>query len=297
LRLGSRGSKLALAQAKLVLDSLAEKKPGSKIEVVIVQTQGDKDHASPLTASAGIGLFTKELEEALRRNEIDAAVHSLKDLPTRLASGMALAAVSEREDWRDAWLCPNGYAFKELPRGAKVGTGSPRRRAQLRRLRPDLEFVEFRGNIDTRLRKLKENQVQGAVLAAAGLKRIGMSGEATSLFGEAEMLPAPGQGFLAIECRSEDAESEGIFSSFDVVQARACAFAERAFLDRLGAGCHAPVAALARVEGSSMRLKGFVMNQDGTTFEGTMDGELDPKGRLGLKLAEKLIAEGAELTD
>jgi hydroxymethylbilane synthase len=294
MRLGTRGSQLALAQAKTCAQLLSQGKPGLEVEIVVIKTSGDQKAEIALSSAGGLGLFTKELEDALLRGEIDAAVHSLKDLPTKTAQGLTLAAVSPREDWRDAWLA--GVDFKALPQGALVGTGSPRRRAQLALLRPDLNFAEFRGNVDTRLKKLAQGAVAGAVLAAAGLSRIGRLAEARALFGEDEMLPAPGQGFLGLECRASDAGSAAALKALNDAAARACADAERGFLDRLGAGCHAPVAALARSSAASLQLRGFTQNADGRVFTGNVDGELKSGGELGIRLAEKLIAQGAELT-
>ncbi len=281
-----------MAQAKWTQGRLEA--AACKAELVILKTSGDQKPDMPLSASGGVGLFTKELEDALLRGEIDAAVHSLKDLPTRLGPGLALAAISEREDFRDAWL--SKLDFRALPSGSLVGTGSPRRRSQLQQLRGDLTFTEFRGNVDTRLRKLEEGQVAGAVLALAGLKRLGLESKARAFFSEDEMLPAPGQGFLGFECRQGDAASLAALRALNNPQAQACAEAERAFLDRLGAGCHAPVAALARAEGSKMSLKGFTQNQDGRVFKGALEGALSADGGLGRQLAEALIAQGAELT-
>jgi hydroxymethylbilane synthase len=294
LRLGTRGSQLALAQAGTCAGILRQKNPGLEVAIVVLKTTGDQKTDIPLSSAGGLGLFTKELEDALLRHEIDAAVHSLKDLPTQTLPGLKLAAVSVREDWRDAWLSP--FAFGSLEKGALVGTGSPRRRAQLALLKPGLRFTEFRGNVDTRLKKLAEGQVQGAVLAAAGLSRIGRLAEAKSLFSEDEMLPAPGQGFLGLECRAQDAEAALALQALDDAQARACADAERAFLDRLGAGCHAPVAALARAEGAKISLKGFTMNLDGRSFKSAAEGVSQDAEGLGRRLAEGMLSQGAEMT-
>ena len=288
MKLGTRGSKLALAQAGTCARLLEAARPGLKVELVVIKTSGDQKADIALSSAGGAGLFTKELEDALLAGVIDAAVHSLKDLPTKSALGLHLAAVSTREDWRDAWLSP--VEFSALPPGSLVGTGSPRRRAQLAQLRPDLKFAEFRGNVDTRLRKLEEGQVAGAVLAAAGLKRLGQLGLSRSLFSAEQMLPAPGQGFLALECRADDAPSAGILAALDDAAAHAASDAERAFLDRLGAGCHAPVGALAE----GRLLQGFTQNSDGRVFRGSLEGAMGAD--LGKKLAETLISQGAELT-
>jgi hydroxymethylbilane synthase len=292
MRLGTRGSKLALAQANSCARRMEE--AGSPVQIVVIKTSGDLKSEISLSQAGGQGLFTKELEEALKRGEIDAAVHSLKDLPTRIATGLELGAVSTREDWRDAWLSPS--PFKELPRGAIIGTGSPRRRAQLLGLRPDLNFVDFRGNVDTRLRKLENGEVQGAVLAAAGLSRLGMLSSARSLFSAEEMLPAPGQGFLALEMRQGDLDASRALATMHDPEAADCAAAERAFLDRLGAGCHAPVGALARRRGAQLELRGFTQNRDGRAFKGELSGSPGAGDDLGRRLAEELLSQGAELT-
>ena len=294
MRLGTRGSQLAMAQAETCAGLLRMANPGMGVEMIIVKTTGDQKADIPLSSAGGVGLFTKELEDALLRGEIDAAVHSLKDLPTKTAKGLELAAVSPREDWRDAWLSKT--EFRSLPQGALIGTGSPRRRSQLLLLRPDLKFTEFRGNVDTRLRKLEEGAVAGALLAAAGLSRLGLSKQAKSLFNEDEMLPAPGQGFLGLEMRAGDEASRKALASLNDAQARAASDAERAFLDRLGAGCHAPVAALGRAEGRKLDLRGFTQNPDGRVFAGRIDGELAQGASLGMQLAEMLISQGAELS-
>jgi hydroxymethylbilane synthase len=292
MRLGTRGSALALAQAEASAKRL--RASGLEVELKILKTSGDQKPELPLSQAGGIGLFTKELEEALLRQEIDAAVHSLKDLPTRLAPALSLAAISTREDFRDAWL--SNVDFEKLPQGAVLGTGSPRRRSQLLVLRPDLRFVEFRGNVDTRLKKLEKGELSGAVLALAGLKRLALESKARSFFSAEQILPAPGQGFLAYECRAEDKASTVALQVLHDPAAAACAQAERMFLDRLGAGCHAPVAALAESDGSRMLLRGFTQNKDGKVFRGSLEGPLAADGSLGSRLAEQLIAEGAELT-
>jgi hydroxymethylbilane synthase len=292
MRLGTRGSPLALAQAGLCAAEL--KKAGQAVEIVILKTAGDRDSESPLSASSGTGLFTKELEEALLSGGIDAAVHSLKDLPTQMAKGLRLAAISPREDWRDAWISATDFAA--LPQGALVGTGSPRRRAQLSLLRADLVFGELRGNVDTRLKKISQGQASGAVLAAAGLSRLGRLSEARSIFSEGEMLPAPGQGFLGLQCRENDPSSFDTLQSLNDNGARDCAEAERSFLDRLGAGCHAPVAALAELKNGRLDLRGFTQNRDKRVFKGRLDGAAGQGPWIGVKLAEILMGQGAELS-
>ena len=288
LRLATRGSALALAQSKAVAAALEAAHSGLKVELIILKSSGDQKADVPLASAGGVGLFTKELELALQRDEADLAVHSLKDLPTQLSAGLALPAITAREDWRDAWLSANAKSPWDLATGATVGTGSPRRRAQLAMKRPDLKFVEFRGNVDTRLAKLKRGDVDGAVLALAGLNRLGLQDEASYLFTEAEMLPAPGQGFVAVETR-DLGEAFKLCQALNVAQAFAEATCERALLARLGAGCHAPVAALARTHGSQIHLKAFVslgakpllLESEGPALDGAA---------LGWALAEKALS-------
>ncbi|MES2201984.1 MAG: hydroxymethylbilane synthase [candidate division FCPU426 bacterium] len=295
-RLGTRGSKLAMVQAKSTALRLEALHPGLRVELVVISTQGDRSTEMPLSAGEGMGLFTKEIQNLLLKDHVDGAVHSLKDLPTQTVNGLVMAGVSERADWRDAWLCPSGHSLIELPAGSKVGTGSPRRQAQIKRIRPDLQCVEFRGNVDTRLAKLDQGVVAAAVLAAAGLSRLGLSGRVSSFFDEYQMLPAPGQGFLAYECREKDASSVALLKSLDHPHARACSDAERAFLERLGAGCHAPVGALGRSAGHRLHLMGFTQNKDGRVFSAEAEGTDGAAIALGKSLAEKLLAEGAEMT-
>jgi hydroxymethylbilane synthase len=287
LRLATRGSALALTQSRTVAAALEAAHAGLGVELVILKSTGDQRTDVPLSSAGGMGLFTKELEQALLRGEADLAVHSLKDLPTQVAPGLALAAITAREDWRDAWLSAASPSPWQLPEGAVVGTGSPRRRAQLAVKRPDLGFVEFRGNVDTRLAKVEGGKVAGAVLALAGLNRLGLQAKAAYLFTEDEMLPAPGQGFVAIETLDRG-EAFELCRALNVAAAFAEASCERALLARLEAGCHAPVAALARTHGAQMHLKAFVglgpkpllLEAEGPASEGPA---------LGRDLAEKAL--------
>jgi hydroxymethylbilane synthase len=257
LRLATRGSALALAQSRWVASELQRLHPGLSVELSILKSEGDQRSEAALSQVGGQGLFTKALEDALGRGEADLAVHSLKDLPTQVAPGLALAAVSEREDWRDAWVSPGAATPWDLAPGAVVGTGSLRRRAQLRLKRPDLGFAELRGNVDTRLRKVEAGEVAGAVLALAGLKRLGLQGHVRTILAGEEMLPAPGQGFLGVETRAQS-DAFRLCRYLNVPRAEAEASAERALLARLEAGCHAPLGALALTEGPEMVLKAFI---------------------------------------
>ena len=288
LRLATRGSALALAQSKAVAAALEAAHPGLTVELHILKSTGDQKADIPLALAGGVGLFTKELEQALQRGDADLAVHSLKDLPTQLAPGLILAAITKREDWRDAWLSPVAASPWDLPSGAVIGTGSPRRRAQLAVKRPDLTFVEFRGNVDTRLAKLERGEVQGAVLALAGLKRLGLQEKVTALFSEEEMLPAPGQGFVAIETRDQG-EAFEFCRALNVAAAFAEAACERALLARLEAGCQAPVAALARTQGGQLHLKAFIgLGAQPVWVEA--EGPVSDASGLGWRLAEKVLS-------
>ncbi len=292
LVLGTRGSALALAQSRGVAARLEAAHPGLKVEVVVLKTSGDRLAEVSLAGQGGKGLFTKELEEALLQGRADLAVHSLKDLPTELPESLGLAAVTEREDFRDAWISA-GPGLGELPAGARVGTGSPRRRVQLLALRPDLEVVELRGNVDTRLAKIRSGEVAAGVLAAAGLARLGRLAEATSFFGPDEMLPAPGQGFLGLEARRGSAGVWDLVASLGSPRAWSEAGAERAFLAALGGGCQAPVAALARTVDGELLLKGLVSDPGGSRLlRGEVRGPAGDWDRLGRELAGRLLEQG-----
>jgi hydroxymethylbilane synthase len=244
IRIGTRGSKLALAQTGTIADAL--RATGAEVELVTVTTPGDQSSAPIPTI--GVGVFTSALREALLRKEVDVIVHSYKDLPTAPEPGITLAAVPRREDPRDALIARDGLTLGELPAGSTVGTGSPRRTAQLRALGLGLEIVSIRGNIDTRMRKVSDGELDAVVLARAGLARIGRAGEITETLDPIQMLPAPAQGALAVECRAEDVDIEHLLgSTVDDEGTRATATAERALLAALEAGCSAPVGALAEI--------------------------------------------------
>src|SRR6266436_618808 len=255
--IGSRGSQLALWQARHVAALLAEL--GARTRLEIIKTTGDKITDVPLSQVGGKGLFTKEIEEALLDGSIDLAVHSLKDLPTELPEGLVLAAIPEREDPRDAMV---GCTLASLPLGAKVGTSSLRRAAQLRRLRPDLQVESIRGNLDTRLRKLDEGQYDAILLAAAGLKRLGWADRIAEILAPEVMCPAVGQGALAIETRAAGAGFDAV-QSLDHAATHAAVTAERGVLGALGGGCQVPIGAYATVSGNRMRVHAIVAAPDG----------------------------------
>src|SRR5437660_1281777 len=285
LLIGSRGSQLALWQARWVQGRLAAL--GLETRIEIIKTTGDRITSVPLSSVGGKGLFTKEIEEALLARQVDLAVHSLKDLPTEIPAGLQITAIPEREDPRDAMV---GRRLTELREGAKVGTSSLRRSAQLRRLRPDLQVESIRGNVDTRLRKLDEGQYESIVLAAAGLARLGWSGRIAEFLQPEVMCPAVGQGALAIETRiGEDA-----CRALDHAPTRAAVTAERAVLSALGGGCLTPIGAYARVEGEQLHLMAIVLSVDGAeSVRDQAAGPASEADNIGRGLGEKLLRQGA----
>jgi hydroxymethylbilane synthase len=292
LRLGSRRSPMAIAQSRRVAELIAER-TGNQVEIVGVTTLGDVSRAQ-LTQIGGTGVFASALREALLGGEVDLAVHSLKDLPAGPAAGLVLAAVPPRDDPRDALVARDGAKLADLPPGARIGTGSPRRAAQLLGLRADLRCVPIRGNAGTRLEKVGQGELDGVVLAYAGLARIGCAGAVTQLFEPDEMLPAPGQGALAVECRDD---SSGLAELLEAVSDRpsmAAATAERSLLEALAAGCSAPIGAYA--EGTEqLWMRAAVLSTDGTRALRAHGGAPSGDARqLGRDLAAELLRAGAE---
>ena len=290
LRLGARGSALSLAQARLVQTALGGE---TAVEIVTIRTTGDR-----LSAEGGPigwkGDFTKELDEALLDGRIDLAVHSLKDVPSAIPEGLALAAVPLREDPRDVLLSYPRRCFAELPDGARVGTSSPRRRAQLLAVRPDLEILDARGNVDTRIRRMQEGRFDALVLARAGLARLDRLDDIAEVFSESLLLPAVGQGALAIVTRAWSEDMRAIALALDHAPSHRAILAERALLAGLEAGCRAPVAGRARIEGDSLSLTGAVFAIDGRkTLRGERAGAAHEAASLGRGLAEDLLARGA----
>lgn len=289
LRLGTRGSRLALAQAELVVQRLRAAHPAVEVEVVEITTRGDADQQTPLASGSGAGWFTSTIQRALRDGEVDVAVHSYKDLPTARPEGLVIAAVPLREDPRDALVTRDGGRLASLPRGAVVGTGSPRREAQLREIRPDLEFRAIRGNVDTRLRKVDEGEYDATLLALAGLKRLGMEARAAEVFGVYDILPAPAQGALAVECRSEDTETRRLTGAIHDATVGQAVMAERAFLAALEAGCSYPAAAYAEHFGSTIKLHAMVA-PGGRVVRSKITGAAETAAGLGRELAAELLA-------
>lgn len=292
---GTRGSRLALRQTGLVIDLLRARDRERAIEAREVRTEGDRRAGESLAAIGGQGVFVKELEAALLRNEIDFAVHSLKDVPADLAPGLTLAAIPARADPRDALVSRSGAPLAALPAGVRIGTGSARRAVQLRALRPDLEPLDIRGNVDTRVRKVDEGAYDAAVLALAGLERLGLLERAAELFDPAVMLPAVGQGALCVEARADDRELLELLVQIDDRDARAACEAERAFLQRLAGGCRLPFGALAERDGAALRARGFISDATGErVLRAETSGAPGAARALGVALAEALLAQGAE---
>ena len=293
IRIGTRGSVLALAQAGWVKDQITESYPGCRVELAVIKTTGDKIHDIPLAQVGGKGLFIKEIEEALFSGQVDLAVHSLKDMPAALPESLVLTAVPPREDWRDAFISRRYATLAELPPGARVGTGSLRRRVQLLHARPDLEIVALRGNVDTRLKKMETLGLDAVILAAAGLARLGLSHVAQSFLSAEEMLPAVGQGALGLEVRERDRQLRQALAFLDDPETRMAVTGERAFLARLEGGCVVPVAALGRVEGASLTLEALISGLDGRTLiRRRLTGPREEAASLGKGLAQQLLDLG-----
>ncbi len=294
LRVGTRGSPLALRQAELVVGHLAQVTPTRPVEIVPIKTSGDRLAQVALADFGGKGLFVKEIEEALLDGRVDLAVHSLKDLPATLRPELRLAAFPPREDPRDVLVSPTGLGLADLPRGAVVGTSSLRRRVLLLARRPDLRIEPIRGNLDTRLRKLQDGPYEAVVLAAAGLHRLGLLSDCAQVLPPEEFVPAAGQGILAVQARASDGPLLELLSRLDHTETRWQALAERAFLQHLGASCHTPVAAHARVRGNELSVVGLVASLDGRcVIRAEVGGALEAAEVLGQKLAAELNGRGA----
>jgi hydroxymethylbilane synthase len=298
IKIGTRGSQLALWQTNWVKSQIEKHHSGIEVEITIISTKGDRvlDVSLPKLGEQGKGLFTKELEDAIFEHRVDLAVHSLKDLPTELPTGLGIGAICEREDVRDALIAGASIkSFVELPKRAVIGTSSPRRQAQLRRARPDLIIEPVRGNVDTRLRKLDEGSFDAIVLAAAGLHRLGHANRITEHLSEDFMLPAVGQGALAIETRADDAVINEIVNTLDHEATRLACRAERAFLKGLGGGCLVPIAAHATINNGTLLLTGLVASPDGS--EALRDRQSGPSSdaeAIGQRLADEMLSHGAD---
>jgi hydroxymethylbilane synthase len=291
LRIGTRGSPLALAQAHAVRDRLAAAHGWDQaaIEVRAIRTSGDLIQDRPLADAGGKGLFTKEIEQALIDGAIDLAVHSAKDMPTVLPDGLVLAACLAREDVRDAFISRKAADLRALPAGSVVGTSSLRRQAQVRRLRPDLQVVNFRGNVETRLRKLDEDAADATLLALAGLKRLGLAHAATAILSVEEFLPAVGQGAIAIETRADDARVRDLLAPIDHADTTTALAAERAFLAVLDGSCRTPIAGHAAVTEHSVQFRGMILRPDGSeAHETAASGSRDDAAAIGAEAGREL---------
>ena len=294
VKLGTRGSALALAQTERAIELLQSAWPGLDCSIEPIVTEGDRTQSSgePLPEIGGKGLFTAELEQALHDGRIDLAVHSLKDLPTDEPPGLVLGAIGLRDDARDCLVARDGLALDQLPPGVTIGTSSLRRSAQLRGMRHDVEVASIRGNVDTRIRRVQEGNFDAVVLAAAGIWRLERQNEVTEWFEPERMVPAPGQGALALQCRADDAETRALLRDIDDPGARAEGVAERAFLRTLDAGCTAPVGAFARTRAlREVSMVGLVTSIDGRDVV-RVEGEGDPD-EVGERLAREALAAGA----
>jgi hydroxymethylbilane synthase len=291
LRIGTRGSPLALAQARMVRARLAAAQgvDEERITLTIIRTTGDAIQDRTLAQAGGKGLFTKEIEEALRAGAIDLAVHSAKDMPTALPDGLTIAAVLPREDARDVFISRVAETLQDLKPGAVVGTASLRRQAIVKRLRPDVEVVPIRGNVDTRLRKLDEGVVDATLLALAGLKRLGLTQAATSIFSVEEFLPAVGQGIVAIEARTDDGATRAILAAIDHGETAIALTAERAFLAVLDGSCRTPIAGHATIREGRLQLRGLIAKPDGSeSFTCTREGMISAAAALGADAGREL---------
>jgi hydroxymethylbilane synthase len=295
LRIGTRASPLALWQANHIRDRLQAVAPSRPVELVHVTTEGDRDQSASLAHIGGRGVFTKEIQRALLDRTVDVAVHSLKDLPTQPVPGLVLAAVPARGSTGDVLVTPRPVHIDNLPTGARVATGSLRRRAQLLHRRPDLRLEDIRGNVETRLRKLHEHGFDGLVLAQAGLERLGLAGGISEVLDPGWMLPAVGQGALGLECRAEDTATRSLLSTLNNTATHLEVEAERSLLFHLGGGCQVPLGAIADVTGDGIALRAAVLSPDGSQrVAGEEIGAAADAVNVGMRLAEQLKAQGAD---
>ena len=293
--IGTRGSSLSLCQAQIVQTKLEERNPECTFRLQTISAQADKNPELSLTQMSGEGVFVKELEAALLDGRIDLAVHSMKDLPLDLPSSLRIGAVLERDEPRDAFVSRSGSAFEQLPSESRVGTSSLRRRSQLLHRRRDLQMLDIRGNVDTRLRKLDAGQYDAIVIAACGLIRLGLEARITEYLDFSQMLPEPGQGALAVEVRADDRSALDLVSGLEDPLSRSCVEAERSFLRALGGGCRVPIAAYASEKDSVLELEGAVMAPDGSSqLRGRVLGPMTEPVALGERLAEQLVSRGAK---
>jgi hydroxymethylbilane synthase len=295
IRIGTRGSKLALAQSRRVKEQIESRHPQVRVELVTIKTTGDKILDTPLSRVGGKGLFVKEIEEALLDKTVDLAVHSLKDVPGEVPEGLLFPVFPQREDPRDAFISANHHSFSDLPQGACLGTSSLRRKAQILHLRPDLTIVPLRGNVDTRLRKLDSGEMDAIILAVAGLRRLGLSERITEILPIGQMIPAVGQGALGLETRRDDEKTIKMIQFLHQEETATIIRAERAFLRELEGGCQVPLAAAGRLQEGKVHLLGLVAEEDGSRIiRDELEGEQERAEEIGVFLARKLLDAGAD---
>jgi hydroxymethylbilane synthase len=294
ITIGTRGSQLALWQANWVKGAVRRHHPDLTVELVIIKTKGDKILDVPLAKVGGKGLFVKEIEEALLDRRIDLAVHSMKDMPADIPVGLCIGAIPEREEPRDVLITRSGLPLDRLKQGARIGTSSLRRSAQLLRVRPDIDIVPLRGNLDTRLKKLERESLDAIVLAAAGVRRLGLANRITQVLDESVMLPAVGQGALCIEIRKDDPRIAHVVAALDDLPTRQVVMGERMFLNRLEGGCQVPIAGHGHIDKKDYTLTGLVCDVDGShQVKQSLTGPKGQSEQIGLQLAEALLAMGA----
>jgi len=295
IRIGTRGSKLALTQTNFVAEKLKKAMPDADIEICIIKTSGDIMQDVSLLTIGGQGVFVKELEEALLSDKINLAVHSMKDVPGDIPEGLTFAAILKREDIRDVLVSRDNIKLEFMPKGAKIGTGSQRRGAQIKAMMPDVNIVPLRGNIDTRLKKIETENLTGVILAAAGMKRMGLAERITQFLPVETMLPAVGQGALGLQIRSNDVELAKACVSLNDATTAVEVAAERAFLRALGGGCRLPIAALGKLDGQMLTLEGMVAAPNGSTMiREKINGTMKDAEEIGKKLAEIILDKGGK---
>ena len=295
LKIGTRGSKLALTQSGWIKENIQKRHPDLRVELVKIKTKGDKVLDSPLSKIGGKGLFVKEIEDSLLKKDVDLAVHSIKDVPAELPEGLYLPIFPEREDPGDAFLSMDYDNIADMPKGAAIGTGSLRRSSQLRHLRPDLEIVPLRGNVDTRIKKLEAGELQAIILASAGLRRLGLSDKIRQVLSTEVFLPAIGQGALGLEVRRDDDRILDLIGFMNHEPTELTVKAERAFLKKLEGGCQIPIGGHARLQGDDIIIEGMVAELDGSRIiRDEVKGSKDRPMDIGYALAEKLLRSGAD---
>jgi hydroxymethylbilane synthase len=293
ITIGTRGSALALAQTHWVRQQLLHRFPELEVAVRIIKTSADKDTTTSLRSSPGIGVFVKELEQALLQKEVDIAVHSMKDVPTKLSDGLFISAIPEREDARDALVSSQPADLQELAKGCRIGTGSFRRQSQLLSARPDLQIVDIRGNVETRIRKMEDGYCDAVILACAGLRRLGLQNRISTVIEFSNMLPAPGQGALAIETRIDDFQVNQLVSALNHPPTANAVTAERDFLEHLGGGCNVPIAIFARPENGFLQIDALVSSPDGKQIvrDAICDDSKNSSSAVAI-LAERMLSHG-----